>query len=63
MDFNLDTGTIYNGIQTIDPTVLPPLGGVAGVLTIAGTGALVLPSGTLAERPALPLAGTVRFNT
>lgn len=63
MDFNLDTGTIYNGIQTIDPTVLPPLGGVAGVLTIAGTGALVLPSGTTVQQPGTTQAGAVRFNT
>lgn len=61
MDFNHDVGSIFNGIQTIDVTQLPPLGGTAGVLTINGTGALQVPAGTVAQRPT-GVAGMVRFN-
>ena len=47
MDFNFDTGTIYDGIQYIDPTVLAPLNSApAGVLQIVGTGAIGLPGPT-----------------
>lgn len=63
MDFNFDTGTIFDGIQTIDPTGLPPLGGVAGVLTIAGTGALGLPTGTTLQEPTPAAGGWIRYNT
>src|SRR4249920_361944 len=63
MDFNFDTGTISGGLQTLDVTVLPPLGGQAGVLTIVGTGALGLNSGTTAQRPATPAAGMTRYNS
>ena len=62
MDFNFDTGTIYGGIQTIDPTTLPPLGGTAGVLTISGTGALLLPGGTTLQEP-VGAGGMLRYNT
>lgn len=62
MDFNNDTGRIFGGIQTIDPTLLPPLGGIAGVLTIEGTGALTLPNGTTLERPTPSLAAMLRYN-
>jgi len=63
MDFNFDTGTISGGLQTLDVTTLPPLGGQAGVLTVVGTGALKLNSGTTAERPAVPAAGMTRYNS
>jgi len=63
MDFNFDTGTIYNGIQTIDPTLLPPLGGQASVLTIAGSGAVLMPNGPTGNRPTPAAAGMLRFNT
>lgn len=63
MDFNFDTGTIFDGIQVIDPTLLPPLGGAAGVLTIAGTGALGLPSGTTLQEPSPAIGGWIRYNT
>ncbi len=63
MDFNFDTGTIYGGLQTLDATTLPPLGGQAGVLTVLGTGALTLTSGTTGERPASPAAAMLRYNT
>lgn len=63
MDFNFDTGAIFDGIQSIDPTVLPPLGGVAGVLTITGTGALGLPSGTTLQEPSPAVGGWIRYNT
>ena len=63
MDFNFDTGAIYGGIQSIDPTALPPLGGLPGTLTISGTGSILIPVGDTSERPATPLAGMVRFNT
>ena len=62
MDFNFDTGTIFDGIQTIDVTVLPPLGGTAGVLTIAGDGALILPRGATGARPVTPAAAMLRYN-
>jgi len=63
MDFNFDTGAIFGGLQTLDVTDLPPLGGQAGVLTIVGNGAVTLPKGTTAEEPSLPDAGMFRFNT
>jgi len=62
MDFNFDTGEIYGGLQTLDVTVLPPLGGQAGVLTIVGDGALTVPVGTQLQRPVTPTAGMFRFN-
>lgn len=62
MDFNFDTGSIYGGLQTLDVTTLPPLGGQAGVLTITGTGALTLPGGTTAQQPGTPSAGMFRYN-
>lgn len=63
MDFNFDTGSIYGGLQTLDVTTLPPLGGTAGVLTVLGNGALTVPLGTQAQRPATPTAAMFRFNT
>jgi hypothetical protein len=63
MDFNFDTGTISGGIQTIDPSGLPPLGGQSGVLTIAGSGAILLSNGTTAERPAISMPAMLRYNT
>lgn len=63
MDFNFDTGTIFGGIQTIDPTLLPPLGGQVGVLTIAGSGAVLMPNGPTGNRPTPAAAGMLRFNT
>lgn len=63
MDFNFDTGSIYGGLQTLDVTTLPPLGGTAGVLTIVGNGALTLPSGTTAQEPSAAVAGMFRYNT
>jgi hypothetical protein len=62
MDFNHDTGTILTGLQTLDVTTTPPLGGVAGVLSIIGTGAVVLTAGTTAQRPA-GVVGALRYNT
>jgi collagen type VII alpha len=68
MDFDFDTGTIYQGLATLDVTALPPLGsGPANVLTIVGTGALTLPKGTALQRPAAAggtdIAGMFRYNT
>lgn len=61
MNFNHDTGTI-DTILSIDTTSLPPLGSIAGILSIIGTGGVGLPTGTTAERPANS-AGMLRFNT
>ena len=61
MDFNFDTGTIGTGLQTLDVSTLPPLGGTAGLLTIIGTGAVLLTSGTTAQRP-IGLAAMLRYN-
>lgn len=68
MDFDFDTGTIYQGLATLDVTALPPLGsGPANVLTIIANGALTLPKGTPAQRPAAAggtdVAGMFRYNT
>jgi hypothetical protein len=63
MDFNFDTGTISTGLQTLDVSTLPPLGGTAGVLTVIGDGAITLPQGLVGARPAVPLAGMFRFST
>jgi hypothetical protein len=64
MDFNHDTGAISQGLQVLDVSSTPPLGGTAGVLTVTGTGAVVLPVGTNAQRPtAASFQGGVRFNT
>ena len=62
MDFNHDTGTIFTGLQTLDVTTTPPAGGVAGVLSILGTGAVVLTAGTTAQRPT-GVAGAIRYNS
>lgn len=61
MNFDHDLGAI-DTIQRIDTTSLPPLGGVAGVLQIIGTGALLLPNGTTAQQPT-GVTGYLRFNT
>ena len=68
MDFNFDTGAIYGGLASLDVSSLPPLGsGPANILTIVGSGALTLPMGTAAERPAAAggtdIAGMFRYNT
>lgn len=63
MDFNFDTGAVYGGLQTLDVTTLPPLGGQAGVLTVIGDGALTVPLGAQSLRPATPAQGMFRFNT
>ena len=62
MDFNHDTGTILTGLQTLDVSTTPPLGGTAGVLTVVGTGAVVLAGGTTAQRPT-GVSGAIRFNS
>ncbi len=61
MNFDHDLGLI-DVVQTIDTTAVPPSGGTAGTLTINGTGALKIPTGTTAEQPANN-AGWIRFNT
>lgn len=63
MNFNFDTGAIYGGLQSLDVSTLPPLGGTAGVLSIIGNGALTLPKGTDAQQPGTPESGMFRFNT
>jgi len=70
MDFDFDTGTIYEGLAKLDVSVFPPLSGGGpsyGVLTIVGTGALTLPKGSAAQRPAAAggtdIAGMFRYNT
>lgn len=45
-----------NLLETITPTQTP-------VLTISSTGAIGVPSGTTAQRPASPVGGMVRYNT
>lgn len=63
MDFNFDTGAIYGGLQSLDVTTLPPLGGTAGVLTLLGDGAVTLLQGDTASRPSTPVGGMFRYNT
>jgi len=63
MDFDFDTGAIYGGLQTLNVTTLPPLGGTAGVLTLVGDGAVTLLQGGTATRPGTPLGGMFRYNT
>ena len=63
MDFDFDTGAIYGGLQTLDVTTLPPLGGTAGVLSLLGNGAVTLLQGTTAERPGSAVEGMFRYNT
>lgn len=63
MNFDHDLGSISTGLQTLDVSTTPPGGGVAGQLTISGTGGVVLTSGTTAQRPAAPFAGTARYNS
>ncbi len=63
MDFNFDTGTIYGGLQSLDVSTLPPLGGQAGVLTLVGSGAVTLLGGITGDRPASPVAGMFRYNS
>lgn len=61
MNFNYDTGLI-DTLQTLDCSELPPNGGTAGVLTLTGTGALLLLQGSTSARPT-GVAGMFRFNT
>jgi hypothetical protein len=63
MDFNFDTGAIFGGLQSLDVSTLPPLGGQAGVLTVIGTGAVTLPGGVTGDRPASAVAGMLRYNS
>lgn len=63
MDFNFDTGAIYGGLQSLDVSTLPPLGGTAGVLTLIGNGAVTLIQGATGDRPGTPLGGMFRYNT
>lgn len=61
MNFNHDTGSI-DTILTIDTSSQPPLGGTAGVLTLIGTGATTLQTGTVLQRPT-GILGMVRGNS
>ena len=61
MNFNYDLGKI-DTILTIDTTNAPALGGQTNVLVVAGSGAIALPLGNTAARPATPAPGHVRFN-
>ena len=63
MNFDHDLGLINAGLQTLDVTTTPPYGGVAGVLTITGSGAVTLTTGTTAQRPSVPVNGMIRYNT
>ena len=63
MDFNFDTGAIYGGLQSLDVSTLPPLGGQAGVLTLVGSGAVTLLGGITGDRPASAVAGMFRYNS
>src|SRR5271166_7192632 len=63
MDFNFDTGTIFDGIQNIDTTVAPPLGSQTNVLFIVGNGALGLPAGSTGQQPVPATGGMLRYNT
>ena len=61
MEINHGLGSILSLVK-IDTTVAPPLG-LPNVLTIIGTGGLVLPQGDTSAQPATHVAGTLRFNT
>jgi hypothetical protein len=63
MNFDHDLGLIDTGLQTLDVSTTPPAGGVAGVLTVAGTGAVTLTIGATADRPVSPVNGMIRYNT
>lgn len=62
MNFNHDIGLI-DTIQILDVTSLPPLGGISETLTINGTGSLIVPAGSTAQRPGTPQAAMFRYNT
>lgn len=62
MNFNHDTGSI-DTLQSIDSTALPPLGGTAGVFQFVGTGALIIQTGTVLQRPGTPALGMLRINS
>ena len=61
MNFNHDTGSI-DTLLSIDSTIVPPLGGTAGVFAIIGTGALTIQTGTALQRPTGVL-GMIRANS
>lgn len=61
MDFNFDTGSIISVVE-LDTTVAPPLG-AANVLTIDGTGAVKMTAGTTGDRPGIPVAAMLRYNS
>ena len=62
MNFNHDLGSI-DTLQSIDSSALPPLGGVAGVFQVIGTGALIINTGTALQRPGTPSVGMIRINS
>jgi hypothetical protein len=62
MLLNHDLGLI-DSIQSLDVTTVPSAGGVAGQLQIIGNAGLVVPAGTTAQRPAVAINGTTRYNT
>lgn len=61
MNFNHDLGSI-DTILSIDTSQSPPLGGTTNTLTITGTGAIRVPVGNTAARPA-NATGWLRYNS
>ena len=61
MNFNHDVG-LTEGLLIIDTTEAPPLGGLVNTLSIIGTGSIIIPSGTVLQRPT-GQAGMFRFNS
>lgn len=61
---NFDHGTgLVDGLLTIDTTTPAPHGTFTNSLEILGTGSVILPAGTTAERPGTPVASMFRFNS
>ena len=54
MDFNNDSGILSN-VTVISPTT--------STVTFSGTGGIIPLTGTTAQRPSTPVAGTYRYNT
>jgi len=59
MDFDLDTGTItgLSGVSTPGDQLTVTTNGTVGA------GSLIVPTGTTAERPAVPINGAWRYNS
>lgn len=62
--FGAVTGTLNGTLGSTAPTTIVTTSvSASGVVGTSETGALIIPTGTTAQRPASPVTGQYRFNT